>query len=523
MAKVICISTQNIDYSKQLVILRYFSLYGFLDVAIITKSSGVIEATNLQSINGKLIAYRNVNDGRVLFPDRLKNLNNYQYRILIFSQPPRVLINRDEINTPMMYFLELLARKQNAFIRLTVLDGPKTLVQAWNRRDMDLTLNSAITFPESKYPKLLTYEESAYCILVPLSSKYKNPQFIFLKPFDWLIWMLLILTVATIVCVWKLFGRQGVVDSHWLVGFSVTVAFIGQGAVLSNRNRVILKILFQLTILMIFVLSTIYESIITSFMIHPMEQHRLRTFNQILDSNYEIMTDAAFMDAVKDSKEFIAIKSRIKVPETYENYETEIKRQHYVYVRKCDSVEFKFDEKSKSDKKGESDFYYLLPERILKFYVRLEASFLNPFITRLQYYMDLSFEAGLPQIWTIFSEQGVLNSSNLEFSVDPKILKLKDLAQVFYILLFGCSVTTLLLLMEIFFCNVLRNLKHAHLLRQLRNKINQLAIRKRELRRTKPQQNNFFCIINKPRKVKRLVKMKANKILILVQPASLNN
>ena len=176
MAKVICISTDRMRYSFQLRFLRYFAFYGFLDVAIISDYSEYIEVTNFQSVNGNMFALRNVIDGQSLFPDKLKNLNKFQYRIVLYDQPPRVVVKHDRFITPMMYFLKLFAEHQNALLHFTILKDPNLFSSVWHARFVDLTLNTAVNHPDSQYTKLLTYEESAYCALVPLSKKYEKFQ-----------------------------------------------------------------------------------------------------------------------------------------------------------------------------------------------------------------------------------------------------------------------------------------------------------------------------------------------------------
>lgn len=112
-----------------------------------------------------------------------------------------------------------------------------------------------------------------------------------------------------------MFRRRGAVDSPWLLGYEMFVYFIGQGVDFSRRNRLVLTILVQLMILVIFVLSNAYEGVITSFMIQPMHENRLKTVDDLLASDHEILTDEAFQYAVKDYEKFQTINKRLMVPE----------------------------------------------------------------------------------------------------------------------------------------------------------------------------------------------------------------
>lgn len=291
MAKFICIFSDQMDYMQQLGILRYFMHHGFLNVVIITQNLDQVIATTLVSINGKMLASKNGIDTRIMFPDKLIDLQNYQYSVALFNQPPRLILEKNGVRNPLMYFLAVIAQKQNTLVELNLLNDPKEILDVWNSRGMDLTLNSAVSFPSSHSPKLLTYEESAYCALVPFDKKFKKSEIIFFKPFDALTWMILVLTVISLMSIWKLYNGRGAIDSYWLVGVGVIITLIGHGIDISRNNRLILKIVFHLTILMMFILSNIYESFITSFMIQSLNEHRLEQFEQILASDYDIVAE----------------------------------------------------------------------------------------------------------------------------------------------------------------------------------------------------------------------------------------
>jgi hypothetical protein len=503
---------------KQKEIFNLFSHFGYFGFVIVSQNSKGIEVITLGSVKGELVTYRNISDAKIIFSDKLKNLNGRKYNIPLFHQPPNVVIEKNKPRTPLTHFLTSVASIQNTSINFIVLKRAALIKNYWMDRTMDLTFNSAFSHPESQYPKLLTYDETAYCAFAPVNSKHKLYRFILFEPFESITWMLLILTIVSCVAVWKLFRGHGAVDSHWLVGVAISATFINQGVNFSNRNHTVLNILFHLIIFLIFVLSNAYEGAITSFMIQPPPEHRLETFDQILASDYDIMTDGIFSDAVSDSKDFMAIKSRINdsIRSLGMSYGTEIKRQHYVFIMQCDQAELELKRKFPTGEKI-SDYYYLLPERIMKNFVRLEASYLNPFIERLQYYMNLCFQAGLPQIWKIHTSKDVMNNPNQQSSIEEDLLNLESMKIVFAILLAGLSTSLLILLCEIFYQNCLRNLNIGDYGRQLRNKINQMAYKKK--RSSYPR----HVKVKIQKKVKRLKPEKLNVRTIFVQPRNVEN
>jgi len=500
---------------QQKEIFEIFSHFGYLDFVIVSKSSQDIEISTVESVRGKLLVHKNNSDAKTIFPDKLKNLNGHKYNIALFHQPPYLLIEDYKPRASLTHFLSSIADIQNASINYVILKQFALIKNYWHKRQMDLTLNSAFFHPTSSYPKLLTYDETAYCAFAPVNTKHELHEFVLFQPFDYITWMLLILTIVSCVAVWRLFRGRGAVDSHLLIGVAITATFINQGVNFSNRNHAVLNILFHLVIFMIFVLSNAYEGVITSFMIQPPQEQRLERFDQILASKYEIMTDGVFSEAVKDSKQFMAVKSRINdsIIRLGRKYGPEIQRQHYVFIMKCDQAEFELKRKFPTGEKI-SDYYYLLSERIMKNFVRLEASYLNPFIERLQYYMDLSFQAGLPQIWKTFASRDVMNNHNQQSTAEQDFLNLESIKIVFGILLVGFAVSTFVLLIEIFFHHFLRNLNFADFRQQLRNKINQMAYKDKKSSRQRHK---------KVKNIKRLKPEKLNVRRIFVQPRNAEN
>lgn len=489
-----------------------FSRYGFINVAIASKVADNIEISTLESYGGSMIVYHNEFKDKFIFPDKLKNLHGYKYRIILHLQPPRVVLEDGMIKTPMIYFLDQVAKIQNATSKINFIKNHNHLPYFWDNRLMDLTFNTAVNFPSSNYLKLLTYEETAYCALVPRPPKISISEFIFVQPFDAYTWLFLILTITCCGVVWKLFDHRGAVNSHWLLIYGIFVMFIGQSVKFSRNNRTILAILLELIIFMTFVLNTVYEGVITSFMIQPTHENLLETFDQILASKYDILTDKPFIYAVRNSEDFKVAMTRFNTstPESRQEYFNELKQQRFVFIRKCDFANQDITERFLN---GEivADYYYLLPEMILKYYIRLEASFLNPFIERLQYYMDLSFQAGLPYFWKVLLTQKKLNQQT---EATVKYLKLNDLTQVFYIFFAGCLTAIGFLLAEIFLQNFLKDFMLTYLCRRLKTKVNQLAYKRRKPRQLKSQKGPLYYILHQHKKIKRLRKLKVRKIYV---------
>ncbi|KAL7013822.1 hypothetical protein ACKWTF_015605 [Chironomus riparius] len=220
-----------------------------------TPSSDIIyEILYSLAYEGKII--KNPDDSTLIFPDKLKNLKGYEYRVPLYYQPP--LITNHRIATPLQYFLKAIAFVQNARFKILLMENSSQFITLWGRRQMDLTLNTAIAV---KLPsrRLFIYDKKSYCALVPIPQKAALFDLIFIKPFDGLTWMLFGVAIISSVAVWKLFHDRGAVDSHWRLAAGIFKMFIGQGAAFSHRNRFVLAVLLNIICCSVFILSNLYE------------------------------------------------------------------------------------------------------------------------------------------------------------------------------------------------------------------------------------------------------------------------
>jgi len=519
MAKIICIVPGTMSLNQQLNYLLFFINFGFLDAVVVHENvAGSIQFVVFTSVTGQFSIFTDQVDQSLIFPNKLRSMDRYQYKIIVYDQPPRVKIKNNVVSTPLLYFLQAVASVQSSRPSLFIIDDYHHMKDYWIERKMHLTLNSGVTIGNSE-PKLLTYEEAGYCALVPLPPKIPLFHSIFIEPFDDLTWMFLVITMACSVAVFWMFRDRGAVDSPWLLAYGMIVMFIGQGVDFSPHNRLVLTILLQLIIVMIWILNNAYEGVITSFMIQPIHEHRLETFDDLVASNYEILSDKVFASKISGSAAYESLKTRLNTSgsELGNQFPYEVIRQHYVFVMMCSGAEAMIEERLRQSGKKISELYYLMPQKFLLHFEQLEASYMNPFLERFQYYMDLSFQAGLMQIWKVFGNSSMTRTQ--KSSDEPTYLKLEDLTQVFSILVTGYAVSTVALLIEIFFHDVLKKLELANLARRLRNRVSQMAYKKRKQpRHPKYQKGALYYIIHRRKRVKRLQHKKLKVRRIYVQP-----
>ncbi|CAG9806900.1 unnamed protein product [Chironomus riparius] len=513
MARIICMMPKPINLNLAAQSLQVFTNSGFLNVAFVTNDA---QYMIIRSMTMEIVLLLSPENGHVVFPDKLNNMNGSSYLIALYHQPPRIIILKF-ISAPMLYFFHALRKVQNASFKLNVLKNTSMLGPLWVQRKMHLTLNTA-SILDTPEPKLMTYEEKGYCAFIPIPPKVSLAKVIFIKPFDALTWIILLSSIVFSTLVWYMFRNYGAVDSAWLFLYGSFVYFIGQGINFSRKNHIVLVIFIQLNILMMWILSNAYEGVITSFMIDPISENRLQTVKDLLDSDYEIITDEAFAFTVRHYEEFQAIKSRVNtsgLKMTGRQNEI-ILQQKYVLIKSCEIIE---DELSFTlpNQRYYVDYYYILPEKIITQFVELEASYMNPFLERLQYYMDLSFQAGLMKMWITFSYRDFFHKPENE-SHDVTYIHLNDLYQVFSILLIGYGLAAIVFLIEVFFYDCLKDLNLCFQACRLRNRVHQMAYKKRRPKDPKYQRGALYYIIHRHRKVKRLQRGRLKVRKIIVQP-----
>ncbi|KAL7014252.1 hypothetical protein ACKWTF_015824 [Chironomus riparius] len=256
-----------------------------------------------------------------------------------------------------------------------------------------------------------------------------------------------------------MYRGRGAVDSHWQLAAGIFMMFIGQGADFSRRNHFILAFLLNIIYLSVFLLSKLYEGAITSSMIEPVLNNRLMTVKDLVESNYKVVNDAVFAELVKNLTEFDSLKPRMNLRNTriQQNFSIEVTSRQFAYIFRCDVAEAVMRTRLHNGRPF-TDYYYILPDIIFWNYVSLDASYLNPFIDRFQYFMDLSFQAGLPHMWKVFLKQ---SNSQLKANVkdDKVFLELIDFQAVFIIFFIFCGLSLVVLIAEIFHHDCLNHIK----------------------------------------------------------------
>ena len=207
-------------------------------------------------------------------------------------------------------------------------------------------------------------------------------------------------------------------------------------------------------IFVLFIFGNGYQSVVTTFMMEPMQISTFKTVDELLDSKYEVIVGKPFKFLMQNNLKFKKALSENRIFVREESGK-EIGPDFSSAIFGCRQAEIYY-----RYEKFPKVHFYILPEHVsaLSNYVQLDVGFMNPFLTRIQYLMDLSFEAGLPKAWKIFHNDFMNHyvSSVRGYSLNRHeetrdILDLAQILPICIILLIGHSLAFLTLLCEIFY------------------------------------------------------------------------
>lgn len=207
-----------------------------------------------------------------------------------------------------------------------------------------------------------------------------------------------------------------------------------------------------------FLLGNCYQGLVTSFMLKPVQQKILKSIDELLESDYNIeytsihliealINKKAFENVIKENR--LIDLSSLPFDDFSENIRTET-----ATGQRC---KFYRNAISKTWSRKSIFGMYLIDEVIFREPEKLFTGFLNPFYDKFQEIMDRSFEAGLTKAWELYFFL-YFRYDHEAPEIEKKILDFESIAPFFLILVFGLSVAGFVLLVEIFYNDVLKNI-----------------------------------------------------------------
>lgn len=352
-------------------------------------------------------------------------VQGYEYRVLAGNMRKQgsKLIGVD------LLVMDLIAQRDRSSVNFIEVPGDTRFGDVLDQLEngsVDLFMHSGIPIHLHHFMKLIiTYEEGAYCALVPLPPRLTFLHFL-LKPLDPLTCIVLLASLAISAFIFQRLSRS----------FKLAIDFvyfvIGQFVEVKVKRQV-LVLLLQLFGLMTFILGNGYESLIISSMTASREGTLLETFDQLFSSDMTFLTDTAFRFRFSgDNLE----QRMIELPPGV--LLKDLIGSKFALISSCKQVlplfsylKFDFDI---------STHFYILPEQTMKFYEKLHLAWRSPFYDHLQLQHDRIFEAGLRQYFTRMLELPKLVQRNREiaFIENEKYLLFFDDVKAIFILVLYC-------------------------------------------------------------------------------------
>jgi hypothetical protein len=178
----------------------------------------------------------------------------------------------------------------------------------------------------------------------------------------------------------------------------------------------------------------------------PAYIRKLKTIEEVFKSNLTIGYNVNPLD-----RDYGGFFNETKFRNLYELKEKE-DYETLNFLIPCDLINFM--QKYYYSKNYNFDTVYILKERFFIEFLCLDAGILNPYIEKFQELMDLSFEAGLPKMWTNFLNADMFEKVHwtqfYEDDIPSDSLEFEQIFPIFRVLSIGFLIAGFVLLLEIF-------------------------------------------------------------------------
>jgi hypothetical protein len=483
-------ATLQSDYwnnmAKFIFISTHMARNQLIQVSTFFNSLGVLDSITVGSFGEKLVMYSfnpfenqkskrfyEISDKSNLYPDKLKYLKGYAYKMVANNEFP-------------------VGVHQNGKIVQKFIAQEKThnkVLRMLNNREIDLSLNTAVSFkskPANAIKAINTFQTDGYCTMLPYPERKSFFSYV-MKPYD--TWSLTMIAVSMIclVIVWHLLNKYTPVpnpNSPWYFLFAFIAFFIGQGAEF-REHRLLQKILIQLMIMMTFMLGNAYQSVLISLMAESRYGEQITTIQGMVDSNFTFKTDPVFMNMFKESEQYQGLHSKITGIFTLKDFLKlhELSSEKTGLILECSVVDALYMNTAnlfEADRNA-IDFFYKLSHKLYSFYEMFPTAPYSMFANRLQEYSLKIHESGIKQHWqTLLSFEDMEAVKQRESNAKEEyLLNLEDMAGAFYCLGIGYFAALIAFLFEVFNHDFIQQLNWNTVARAIRRRIRRWAWRNR--------------------------------------------
>lgn len=408
-------------------------------------------------------------DVELVFPHTLRNLKQYSYKVTGRARKPQLFRQNGTIYGFDIFFMDVVAKKQNANFSISIYPNSANFFHLMTKERLDInldTINIGFLVEARKYYKTVnTFETEGYCALVPIPPRNSFFKYI-LTPYDWMSWMFIIFSIIFCAVAWKFFnchrsGRN--LDGPGYVVFGLIAYFLGQSNLI-RHNRWYHAMIIQIFAFIMLILGNAYQSLLISLLSVSRNGTRITTVNELMEGNYHFLYDRMYflMITEKDLQySVLNVSTVIKETEIRESHKSMAEQNNALIIR-CDTAhDLIYSGNHEYNLSKPSDYFYILPEKLLTTYGSYMTGRFSPFTERLEEISLEIFESGIKQHWKTLLQK-LTDRIDLDLSYilnEDYMLKINDLKYVFFIHGFG-----LLIALAVFLSEVIVHKYHAKML-----------------------------------------------------------
>jgi hypothetical protein len=388
------------------------------------------------------------------FPDKLKDLHGYSYRLFVYPQLQTFLQNDEGFHGPWIDFVDIMSKQQNATYHVAEIILPghlnleKLIFDLVSKR-YDFCVNLDISFKGfSADLGIDTFSTDSYSALIPNEPRRSFLSFI-LTPFDLATWILMIICLILGALLYFFSTRTVSFTSIGSFFYSIYGLFLGQGSALFAACS-LKNFYFQVFVVFAFLLGTVYQSLIISFIALHRDVYSIQSLEDLKNSDLLIYTDPYFKYLMSsEDDEFKQKLTIFNIPNVTFLTSSDDKMAMVAACKKVETWHKIFN--------NVSDSFYKLRTPMISFYLKSVTRKSNPFARRIQEYILKVFESGILQYFQ--RKFGVVLNKHLKTirdvpdfpdddDPDVELLKFEDLLGIFNILLVGFGFATLVFSLE---------------------------------------------------------------------------
>ncbi|CAO1395646.1 unnamed protein product [Diamesa tonsa] len=323
------------------------------------------------------------------YPDKLKDLREYQMKIAVYDQYPRIQYAKQNYIGLDVPFVRTFVNELNAtfkFYRKAKDSSVKDLEHEIAYRSYDMCVNTDFNSMTQDLNLIPLNEFDGFCALIPKERPIPFYEFIF-YPFEKEVWYVLAVTLVIGILVWIISKRVNPNASIGSFLFKLYGYFLGQGSA-ESYYLFSQKLVLQLFIFAFLILGTCYQSLLVALILEPRYSYELKTFDEVKASNLTFAADRKFIENyLMVDDEFMP--NKIVPFGTTDNQSNnantpEVWSLQYGIIFKCSMAETFLTSNENFNEDG-STRYYQVTEKIVTTLEAYSSSTFNPFEEKLKF------------------------------------------------------------------------------------------------------------------------------------------